>query len=572
MKLAILLAALSITPALAAPVIQTSGIVNAAGYQAKLAPNAVFVIFGSGLGPTAISTATAPNYPAILAGTSISLTPAKGGASIAARMVYTLAGQVAGVVPSSVVPGDYAVTVTYNSQSSAPQTVTVAARSFGVSTVNSAGNGAAQVTIGNVNGGISLVRFTSGRVAFNSLDWTLTPAHPGDTIVIWGTGGGADSANDTGGTSGDQTSAGNIKVVAGGREITPLYAGTSSGYPGLWQINFRLPSDIAADCFAPLSVTAGGESSNWTTIAIAAPGQSACSDSQLNADALARLDAGGTVTGGGFGFIKATATNSFVQPNGTRTPTVTATVEGVSGGISRYSAAAIAETRSGIHIDQCTVYQKTAFQPRIGIGLPDGFLDAGASLPISGPGLPANAALTQLTGPLYALSLPAGTLRTGRYTVSGPGGADIAPFTRSIDVPVDFVATNFDSITSIPRAKALPITWTGGGSGYVSISGVFWSTVSGSSSTPAAWLIQSMTFYCSVPANQGSYTVLAAIFAYLPPQSADLTTGNYSYLTVNATSAPLLSTPFAKTGGGQTDWGSITYAVGVTKNIPVNPQ
>ena len=34
--------------------------------------------------------------------------------------------------------------------------------------------------------------------------------------------------------------------------ITPLYAGASSGYPGLWQINFTLPATIAADCFALL--------------------------------------------------------------------------------------------------------------------------------------------------------------------------------------------------------------------------------------------------------------------------------------------------------------------------------
>ena len=27
---------------------------------------------------------------------------------------------------------------------------------------------------------------------FGGHDWTLTPAHPGDTLVLWGTGGGAD--------------------------------------------------------------------------------------------------------------------------------------------------------------------------------------------------------------------------------------------------------------------------------------------------------------------------------------------------------------------------------------------
>jgi uncharacterized protein (TIGR03437 family) len=67
-----------------------------------------------------------------------------------------------------------------------------------------------------------------------------------------------------------------VDVTVGGRTIKPEYAAASSGYPGLWQINWTLPADIAPDCRAPLSVTAGGEVSNSVTIPIAATGQSAC--------------------------------------------------------------------------------------------------------------------------------------------------------------------------------------------------------------------------------------------------------------------------------------------------------
>jgi uncharacterized protein (TIGR03437 family) len=135
-------------------------------------------------------------------------------------------------------PGVYAVRVTYNGQTSPPQSVTVATRSFGIAAASSAGTGPAQATIANVNGGLSLVRFTSGSTAFGGFDWVLTPAHPGDTLVLWGTGGGADPANDAGGSSGDQTAAGNFRVILAGRAIVPLYAGASQGFPGLWQINF----------------------------------------------------------------------------------------------------------------------------------------------------------------------------------------------------------------------------------------------------------------------------------------------------------------------------------------------
>ncbi len=68
---------------------------------------------------------------------------------------------------------------------------------------------------------------------------------------------GADPKIDTGGSSGDQTAAGNFTVNVDGTIIVPLYSGTSAGYPGLWQVNFVLPSNIAADCFASVTVQGG---------------------------------------------------------------------------------------------------------------------------------------------------------------------------------------------------------------------------------------------------------------------------------------------------------------------------
>jgi uncharacterized protein (TIGR03437 family) len=261
----------------AQPTIKSNGIVNASGYQAALAPNTVFVIFGSGLGPASIQTASAPNYPVTLAGTSITFTPAGGGTPIAAKLVYTLSTAVAGILPSSIAPGTYAVSVTYQTQSSPPQNATVVARSLGIATSNAAGSGAAQATIGNVNNGISLVRMTSGSVSYGGYDWILSPAHPGDAVVLWGTGGGADPANDLGGSSGDQTAVGSFTVNVDGTTIVPFYSGAASGYPGLWQVNFALPANIAPDCFAAVTVTGGGQISNTVTLAIAAVGANSCS-------------------------------------------------------------------------------------------------------------------------------------------------------------------------------------------------------------------------------------------------------------------------------------------------------
>ncbi len=557
--------------ALAAPTIDSGGVVNASGYQTTLAPDTVFLVYGHGLGPSSIDIGSGPDYTMNLAGTSIAFTPVSGGDATNVKIVFTLDTQVAGLLPSAIAPGDYQVTVSYKGETSPPEPVTIVARNFGIATANSAGTGPAQVTIGNVNNGISLVRLTSGTLS-GTYNWVLTPAHPSDYLVIWGTGGGADPANDTGGTSGDQTVAGNFKVLVGGHEVTPFYAAASSGSPGLWQINFQLPADTAPNCFTELQVSAGGVLSNTATIAVAAAGQDACTSPVLDKASLVKIDTGGTLTGGGFSVIKSTATNSFVLSDGTRTPTVTATSEIFSGDIGTFSAAAVAELYSGIQIDKCTVYQKTAFQPRISIGIPDGALDAGNSVPVSGPNLSANTALQSYGYGLYDLALSAGTLTGGTYTFTGSGGKDVAAFSGSTTFPNDFTATNFDSIQSIDRAKPLTLTWTGGGAGLVQIDGNFQSTISGSGDDPSTWKLQATTFTCNVPASLGTYTVPAAVFGLLPPSSFDLTSGNQAYLSVFAVpTRDQAAFQFPLTAGGHTDWGSIGYSVGVTKNLPVLP-
>lgn len=310
-----------------APTINTGQIFNATGYQAKLAPDTVFVLFGANLGPASLVPASAPDYPTSLSGTSVKFAPVGGGTPITAKLVYSFASQIAGILPSSIAPGTYAVTVTYNTLTSAPQNVTVVARSFGIAAANSGGSGTAQATIANVNGGLSLTRFTAGSVSFGGNTWTLSPAHPGDTIVLWGTGGGADAQNDSGGSSGDQTAAGNFIVTVGTRQITPQYAGTSFGYPGLFQINVKLPADLATDCFNTVTVTAGGEVSNTVVVPIAAAGQTSCTDPTMPASILSKLDSGANITIGPFSIARVTAALSNT------------TSEGASGGVFSFTPA-----------------------------------------------------------------------------------------------------------------------------------------------------------------------------------------------------------------------------------------
>ena len=62
-------------------------------------------------------------FPLELAGTKVTYTPAAGGAAVEARMWYTLAGQLAGLLPSSTAAGDYDVRVQLIDQEGSPQAV-----------------------------------------------------------------------------------------------------------------------------------------------------------------------------------------------------------------------------------------------------------------------------------------------------------------------------------------------------------------------------------------------------------------------------------------------------------------
>jgi uncharacterized protein (TIGR03437 family) len=541
--------------AFADPAILPAYVLNGSGYQNLLAPNTVFVIFGTGLGPATLATANAPNYPAALAGTSITFTPASGGGTpISPKMVYTLATQVAGLLPSSIAPGTYAVRVTYNGVTSVPQNVNVVERSFGIATVNSAGNGTAQATIGNVNTGLSLTRYTSGSVAFGGFNWTLSPAHPGDTLVLWGTGGGADAANDDGGSSGDQTKAGNFVVNVGGQKITPLYAGASSGYPGLWQINFTLPANIAPDCFAFAQVSTSGVLSNAVTIPIAAPGQDTCSSAGFSQASLAKLQAGNDVF--------------YAEPSIGITTIDGSPVEIVQAPFNRYSAPKWTTPYSGPKFGPC-IEADFAYRGNSSPFVPDASLDAGAAISLTGPNIVAGVGVSKTPGsfgPQYFMYLPTGSLvNGGTYTIAGPGGSQIGAFTATSTLPSNFA---LGPIQTIDRTKPYTLTWDGSGFDTVLISlGV----------TDPSGKSRAVEISCRVPANPGTFTIPVEALAYLP--AAPGLPGSVGNIGVSAFMAPpgALSTETipgqtflpSLTGGGQVDFGIFTAYLGISQKVIV---
>ena len=573
-------------PAMAQPAISASnGVLNASSYLLDIARGSWFVIFGSNIGPASLASASGSPFPTELVGTRVTFTPAAGGTATDARLWYTSAGQLAGLLPSSAPAGDYDVRVIYNSQTSAPRRVRVVERNFGFATVAQNGAGPAQATNASLNNGVSLVRFTSGSLNFSGLTWQYRPAYRGETLILWGTGLGPDAQSDvTGGTSGDQTAAGSIRVIVDGIEITPAYAGRSSGSPGLDQINFTLPANVAFGCTAGLQVRAGGKLSNLGSLAIANSGQTQCTHPTLTETQLRRLDQGGTLTAGALTLAK---TSSKVTVPGVGT--IDSATESASGFFSRYGVSQIGDANFSLtQVGACTVFRRTGDIAAILTGTPPQALDAGNQLTLNGPNASNRAVpnqTDQTTGRRlnsYSTTLYSSgfmgfggqgspTLTQGAYTTAGAGGPDVGAFTANINFPGTFTWTNESSVPAVvPRSQNLPITWTGGGEGLVTISGFAGSQVGGTQTNP---IYDVAGFTCIAQASAGNFSVPSAVLQQLPQVSGDVASGAIGNLSVLAIpdagrgqgvfSAPL-------TAGGNVDFAYFSYAVGSSKTVGFN--
>lgn len=116
------LSLITCSPALAqTPTVST--VVNAASNllpglpNAGIAQGALMILYGTALGPPTLASISAYPLPMILAGTSFRITIA--GRNSDAFLYYTLANQVAAIMPSNTSAGTGTVTVTYNGRSSA---------------------------------------------------------------------------------------------------------------------------------------------------------------------------------------------------------------------------------------------------------------------------------------------------------------------------------------------------------------------------------------------------------------------------------------------------------------------
>ncbi len=251
-------------PAPGTPVIAAGGVVNTASYaqggppNGSLAQGSFFSIYGSGVGPDTPAQATTYPLPTSLGGVSVQIT--SGTTKYNAPLVFVYKGQINAILPSNVPIGSAQVTVTYNSLTSQPATITVAKTSLGVFFQRVSGVDLAIAQ--NVNSATDY-----------PLNLASTPAKPGQIVIFWATGMGPipGADNTAPGAVGDMAGV-PVTITVGGLNATRLYAGRQAETAAVDNIYFTIPSGVTYGCQVPVVITAGGAAANTTNIAITANG------------------------------------------------------------------------------------------------------------------------------------------------------------------------------------------------------------------------------------------------------------------------------------------------------------
>jgi uncharacterized protein (TIGR03437 family) len=536
------------------------GIVNSASYAVSpvdasgkpignnnIAQGSFLSIYGAGLGPVAgVSASSLPLGTSLpdLNGTSV--TVSSGGQTLNAFVVFARADQVNAILPSNTPVGLANVTVTYNGQTSPAAAISVVKTQFGFFTQNSQGNGPGTAQV------------YSGSAAPVSIGLT-TPAHPGDTLVMFGTGLGGISGADNVAPGAVQVGS-NVTVTIGGSTVQASYAGRAPQFPGEDQINFVVPANVPTGCYVPASVTAGGQVSQDIVLSIAPAGSAACVHPfGLSQSALATLDSGGTVNVGFFQALRA-----YVAQAG-------GPIEGAGGLFDNVNANGLfqmynripvafgvvsypASLNTCIVIDQQITSGGFAVPNFTAIGgtelVPDTLL-----LTMSGPGGSANV-LRQTDGGYLGVFIPA-ILGPGAWTLSGNGGPDVGKFSANITLPGDLNWTNAGNFMTLPVPRSdqgVTILWTGGNLSSTSVVTIFGNSTVINVKDPSQ--TRAKSFYCAAPASASKFVVPASIVQQLP--SSTTAAGETAYGTLGITTGALgsFTAPLTK---GNLDAGVIAY-------------
>jgi uncharacterized protein (TIGR03437 family) len=200
-----------------------SKVLNGASYSDVLAPGCWMAIFGSGFGSAPTSASAVP-LPTLLGGISVKVD------GEAAPLLYVSDQQINALIPFEVKEGDnrkITVVVTAAQGASASYTIALNRRAPALFTRDSSGTGLAHAFDSN----------------FRSVDYPAA----GDVIILYATGLGPTNPAASSAAGGSATEplsrvTTEVEVFAGDQKVEVLFAGLAPGFPGVYQLNVRVPT------------------------------------------------------------------------------------------------------------------------------------------------------------------------------------------------------------------------------------------------------------------------------------------------------------------------------------------
>lgn len=456
----------------------------------------------------------------------VTITVTVGDVTTQAIPYFVSPSQVTAILPSKTPVGSGTITVTSGVHTSTTPIVVVRS-AFGLLTLQQQG-GSGTAVAQDVNQGGQLVS-------------QMNAANPGETLVLWGSGLGPVSGDET--QYQTQTDLMNIpiEVDIGGVSATVTYHGRSV-YPGLDQINVIVPAGVSG-CNVSLVVTAGGVPGNFATIPLASSGR-ICSDPGLI-----------PVTSGEYQSLLSLASVNV----GTISLIKSTTTGPLTGAVTNDSAYARFQRYTAQQFTANSFLQQASIGSCLVVNLADPTLpgwktfsplNAGSQINVRGPNgslvLPQDVFgnYVESAGFSPAIIPPSG----GVFNFdNGSGGPDVGAFNASLNESLTspLLWTNRSTISAVDRTKGQLITWTGGIPGsYVYIFG--YSYINEAAPTAAGEFSHYVYFTCSAPLSAEQFTVPAAVLESLPPSGAVqgyLTPSGNGYLYVGSGNVQRFSAP-----------------------------
>lgn len=226
--------------------------VSAASYEpGPVAPGSIVSTFGTGLAAQAIAaTDLDPASPGIqlptqLGGTTVEV------AGQFAQLLFVSPTQINLVLPSALATGSAPIIVRSGTGQTSNGTVQIAPVAPAVFAANATGNGPAAAGVVRVNplGQVtfeSAVEYSASLARFLTRPLDLGPAGERLILVLYLTGiRGAGSSSP-------------LRVLIGGTEVVPLFAGPQPEFVGLDQINVEVPRSLLGRGVVSVAVTGGG--------------------------------------------------------------------------------------------------------------------------------------------------------------------------------------------------------------------------------------------------------------------------------------------------------------------------